>query len=104
MSLGSQRAAQRKLMGNYTYMGNVSRDPLIDKYQSGGTGFIYVLTIPDEIGRTGSYTIDLGKVKSATLFTPKPGANEMTQTELKVVNGKVTLPISETPSFVRVAL
>jgi hypothetical protein len=93
-----------KLMGNYTYVGTISRDPLIDKYQSGVTGFMYVLTIPDQIGRTGTYTIDLGKVKSAMLFTPKPGADEMTQTILKVVDGKVTLQISETPSFMRVAI
>jgi hypothetical protein len=90
-----------KLMGNYNYVGIISHNPLIDKYQSEGK-IIYALTIPDQTGRTGTYTLDLGKVRSATLFNPKPGADTMAKAELKIIGGKVTIRISETPSFIQV--
>ncbi len=90
-----------KLMGNYNYVGTISQDPLIDKYQS-GSKIIYALTIPDQTGRTGSYTLDLGKTVSPILYKPKTSADAMTQTPLKVVKGKVTLQLTETPSFLQV--
>ncbi|MEO7214248.1 hypothetical protein [Mucilaginibacter sp.] len=92
----------RKLMGNYNYVCTVCQNPLIDKYQSGGK-IIYALTIPDQSGRVGTYTLDLGKATSAMFYKPKPGADAMTHTELKVTNGKVRIQISETPSFLQVA-
>jgi hypothetical protein len=90
-----------KLMGNYNYVGTISQDPLIDKYQS-GSKIIYALTIPDQTGRTATYTLDLGKVRYAALFNPKPGADAMAKAGLKIIDGKVTIHISETPSFIQV--
>ncbi|MBD1364302.1 hypothetical protein IDJ77_10825 [Mucilaginibacter sp. ZT4R22] len=90
-----------KLMGNYNYVGTISQDPLIDKYQN-GSKIIYTLTIPDQTGRVGTYTLELGSAKSAFIYKPVPGADMMTPTKLKVVNGKVTLQICETPCFLQV--
>jgi hypothetical protein len=90
-----------KLMGNYNYVGTISQDPLVDKYQSGGK-VIYALTIPAQTGRVGTYTFDLGRAVSAILYKPRASADAMTQTPLKAIKGKVTLQLTETPSFLQV--
>jgi hypothetical protein len=88
-------------MGNYNYVGTISQDPLVDKYQSGGK-VIYALTIPAQTGRVGTYTFDLGRAVSAILYKPRASADAMTQTPLKAIKGKVTLQLTETPSFLQV--
>lgn len=89
------------LMGNYTYKSTISTDPLVDKYVSGGKT-IYALMIPDQKGRTGTYTLDLGTSASANIYNLKAGADAMTVTNLKTNGGKLTVTVTETPVFVRV--
>ena len=88
-----------KLMGNYNYIKTISKDPLVDVYQL-GSKTMYVLTIPDETGRTGTYTLDLGKAKTANLYHLKIGADEMGKTQISTVNGKLKIEVTETPVFV----
>jgi hypothetical protein len=87
-----------KLMGSYTYKSTISADPLVDKYVNGNK-VMYVLTIPDQKGRTGTYTLDLGSTK-ANIYTLKIGASSAVKTTASPVAGKLTIAVSETPVFV----
>jgi hypothetical protein len=88
-----------KLMGAYTYAGTISADPLVDKYIA-GTQTMYALTIPDFRARTGTYTLDLGTPK-ANIYTLKRGADEAVKTQVNTVDGKLTVNVSETPTFIQ---
>lgn len=91
-----------RLMGNYNYLKTINRDPLVDIYQLGDKK-MYVLTVPDETGRTASYTIDLGKAQKANVYYLKIGADAADKKELNTVNGKLKLNVTETPVFVEAA-
>lgn len=88
-----------KLMGDYNYAKTISRDPLVDQYTLGDKT-MYVLTIPDETGRKGTYNLDLGKAKTANIYRPKSGADVMNKSQVSTINGKVKIQVSETPVFV----
>jgi hypothetical protein len=88
-----------KLMGNYNYVKTISKAPLVDQYQLGDKT-MYVLTIPDEAGRTGSYTLDLGKSAKANIYTLKIGADVMDKQQVNTINGRLQVAVSETPVFI----
>lgn len=88
-----------KLMGDYNYIKTISADPLVDQYKL-GYKTMYVLTIPDETGRKASYTLDLGKAKRAIIHNLKIGADVMDSRQVDVINGKISVEVSETPVFV----
>jgi hypothetical protein len=88
-----------KLMGNYAYIKTISLDPLVDQYKLGNKT-MYVLTIPDETGRTGNYTLDLGKAKAANIYHLKIGAGVMDKNQVNTMNGKLQIEVTETPVFV----
>jgi len=89
-----------KLMGNYTYAGTINQDPLIDKFKLAGNT-MYILTIPDQTGRTRDYLLNLGKAKSAAVYTLKPGADDMVKTIVNIKRGKLNIHVTETPVFVQ---
>ncbi|ACU04162.1 beta-galactosidase [Pedobacter heparinus] len=89
----------RKLMGSFKYLENKGIDPIVDIY-SENKRKIYVLYIPDEIGRTARYELDLGNATTATIYTLVPGADDMKLEKANTTNGKLTLNVSETPIFV----
>ena len=88
-----------KLMGDYNYIKTINEDPLVDQYQLENKT-MYVLTIPDETGRTASYTLDLGKAAKANVYHLKIGADVMDKTQVNTVNGKLKIEVTETPVFV----
>jgi len=88
-----------KLMGDYSYVKTVSQDPLVDVY-SNGTKTMYVAMIPDQKGRTGTYTITTTDNTPWTQYSLKVGANAMTSTTVTPVNNKLTISVSETPTFI----
>jgi hypothetical protein len=90
----------RNMMGNYTYNGTISSDPLVDVYVS-GSKTMYVLTIPDQKGRTGTYTLNLGSSTCAKIYSLTVGASLPTATTVKTTGGKLTVNVSETPVFVQ---
>ncbi len=90
----------KNLMGNYTYKSTDSTDPLVDKYVLGNKT-MYVLTIPDQVGRTGTYVLNLGNSSSAIIYTLTPGAAVMTKTTAQTNGGKLTVNVTETPVFVQ---
>lgn len=86
------------LMGNYTYKSTINGDPLVDKYVNGKKA-MYVLTIPDSKGRTGTYILNLGTSK-ANIYNLKTGLSIAVKTQVATVAGKVTVNVTETPVFV----
>ncbi|MGI4744170.1 MAG: PA14 domain-containing protein, partial [Janthinobacterium lividum] len=87
------------LLGSYVYTGTLSSDPIVDRYQANDKTF-YALVVPDEKGRTASYTLDLGTADSARIYQPQEGRTTMLATRVKTQSGKVTLAVTETPQFV----
>jgi len=87
-----------RLMGNYTYKQTISNDPLVDVYQLGAKK-MYVLMIPDEKGRTGHYTLNLG-TRQAIIHSLNSGTETMTNHTAKTINGKLNVSVTETPVFV----
>ena len=88
-----------RLMGDYTYTKTISKDPLVDVYQLGDK-IMYVLVIPDETGRKGSFVLDLGTAAKANMNRLKIGADTMTKSVVNTTNGKLRIEVTETPVFV----
>ncbi|MES2873261.1 MAG: hypothetical protein V4708_06030 [Bacteroidota bacterium] len=89
-----------KLMGEYIYKETLSRDPLVDVYVLGSRK-MYVLAIPDEKDRKGSYELNLPGAKSATIYTPQAGADAMGTKTVQTSGNKLRVEVSETPVFVQ---
>lgn len=89
----------RKLMGSFKFIENKGADPTVDVYGLDKRR-LYVLFVPDEVGRTTQYALDLGNATTAMVYTLVPGADDMKLEKVNVVKGKLMLNISETPTFV----
>ena len=88
-----------KLFGNYIYQSTIKSDPVVDLYKS-GNNTAYVIVVPDEKGRTSQYTLDLGTVTSAKIYTPKIGSDTMGVQLVTTANGKLNVTATETPVFI----
>ncbi|GAB3845980.1 hypothetical protein GCM10028822_05300 [Hymenobacter terrigena] len=86
------------LLGNYVYKGTINRDPIVDRYEANGST-AYALVVPDEQGRTASYTLNLG-TDSARIYQPQIGQAAMRLTRVRTQNGQLQLTVTETPTFV----
>jgi hypothetical protein len=91
----------KNLFGDYYYHKTLNADPIVDQYLLDDTVTMHVVYIPDEIGRTGLYTLDLGNADTAFIYTPTAGKSSMQLTKLKTNNGKVIITATETPVFVK---
>ena len=89
----------KKLFGDYLYKETLNRNPFVDRYERSGNS-IYALVVPDEIGRTASYMLDLGSATQARIYRPKPGSNDMDMEIVSTNQGKLQLTVTETPLFV----
>lgn len=87
-----------KQFGNYMFQETLSSDPFVDRYEYNGQS-MYALAVPDETGRTATYSLSLG-VDSAIVYVPTVGSDSMTQQKLATVNGALLLTVTETPVFV----
>lgn len=88
-----------KLFGQYSYVKTLNTDPLVDMYRFGDAD-MYAIYVPDEIGRTEMYTLNLNNADSATIYTPTEGVQDMNASTVKTTNGMLTLTATETPVFV----
>jgi endoglucanase len=88
-----------KLFGNYRYKETIYSDPIVDRYELDGQS-LYILTVPDEIGRTADYSISVPGSAMARVYRPVVGSDNMFMEEIPVVNGKVNVTATETPMFV----
>lgn len=91
----------KNLMGNFQYVQTLNADPLIDVYVSGKKK-IYVLTVPDESGRTATCTLNLGNVKQATIHRLQQDTSFMSKKLVSVIKGKLKITASERPVFVEI--
>ncbi|NEU70460.1 T9SS type A sorting domain-containing protein [Spirosoma agri] len=89
----------RQLLGNFLYKETISTDPVVDRYELDGRS-AYVMLIPDERGRTGTYKLTVSKGDTVQVCTPKVGSDVMTQTTQISTSGTITVNVSETPVFV----
>ena len=85
------------LLGSYVYTGALNSDPIVDRYEANGKK-MYAVVVPDEKGRTASYTLSLG-TDSATIYLPQAGTS-MKVTRVRTQGGQLTLTATETPQFV----
>ncbi|TFF39240.1 hypothetical protein [Mucilaginibacter psychrotolerans] len=90
----------RKLLDGYVYTGTIGKNPLIDKFEQNGK-VIYAVTIPEQSGQVRTYTLNFGAEKTIGIYKPKAGAENMAQSVVKAINGKLTLQVSETPLFLQ---
>ena len=88
-----------KLIGNFTYKETLHNDPIIDRYEKDNQT-VYALMIPDEVGRTATYTLSLSGVTSVKIYTPIIGSDTMQVSYATTNNGQLSLLVSETPIFV----
>ncbi|GAB3255314.1 hypothetical protein GCM10027347_16300 [Larkinella harenae] len=88
-----------KLLGEYKYKQTISTNPIVDRYEYQGKS-AYVLVVPDEVGRTAQYTLDLGSATHAKVYTPKIASDTADVQTLNTSAGKLTLTVTETPIFV----
>ena len=88
-----------KLFGEYTYAATINNDPVVDRYTLNGA-VMYMLVVPDQKGRTVSYTLDLGNADSAFIYRPKAGSTDMELQKRKTSNGRINIQVSETPIFI----
>jgi endoglucanase len=87
-----------QLLGTYSYQQTLNADPVVDRYQLNGQS-AYMLVVPDEQGRTVSYTLNLGTAAYADVYRPTSGT-AMTVQRVMLQGGQLTLQVSETPLFV----
>lgn len=88
-----------KILGNYVYKETINTNPIVDRYEYQGKS-AYVLVVPDEVGRTAQYTLDLGTASFAKVYTPKMASDTADMQKLNTSAGKLTLTVTETPIFV----
>ncbi|MDQ0964893.1 hypothetical protein QFZ20_000296 [Flavobacterium sp. W4I14] len=89
-----------KLIGEYHFSSTISKDPLVDVYMLNGKK-TYVLTIPDQVGRSKSYDLDLGQSKEAIIYTFAIGKDNMDAKTVSTKNGILQILVTETPVFVQ---
>lgn len=89
----------KTLFGEYAYTRTLGQDPIVDQYTRNGE-VMYMLVVPDEIGRTASYTLNIGSSTSARIYRPVAGSGAMAWTDVSAPEGTVQLTVGETPMFV----
>ncbi len=94
----------KNLLGDYRYKetmtpANGPRDLLVDRYELDGRS-AYVLVIPDEQDRTGTYSLAVNPGDSLMVCKPTAGQREMTRTLNVSQTGTLTVNVSETPVFI----
>lgn len=87
------------MFGNYTYVATISNKPMVDKYTYNDQ-IMYVLWQTGE--KPLSYSLNVDKSLSALICTPVAGQAIIHSTTVKVINSKVTVPVSSTPTFIMI--
>jgi hypothetical protein len=91
-----------QLFGEYIYVKSMKSSPIVDYYTNAKNQELYVAYIPDEVGNQEKLELNLPGKKSATIYTPVFGAASMMSKISAIQNGKLVVPISETPIFILV--
>jgi hypothetical protein len=91
-----------ELFGEFIYVKSMQSSPILDFYANSKNQELYVAYIPEEVGNEGKLELNLPGKKSATIYTPVFGATSMISKTSVIQNGKLVVPISETPTFILV--
>jgi endoglucanase len=89
-----------KLFGSYTFQSSKNTSNLIVDTYVQDTSKMYMLVVPDQVGRTLKYDLLLGTADSAYIYSPVAGVNDMAKTAVKLKSGRLLLTVTETPEFV----
>lgn len=89
-----------KLFGTFKFVKTLNSDPIVDNYQTSDGNNMYMLVVPDQKGRTASYSLDMNGADSAYVYNPKVGSTDMTVNKVKLTDGKLTVNVTETPTFI----
>ncbi len=89
----------KSLIGNYQFYRSLSEDPMVDEYRLGKKS-MFALWVPDEKGRTATYSLPLGSSKTAIIHHLRVGKDTMDSIPTTAENGIVRIQVSETPVFV----
>lgn len=87
------------LIGEYYYQETLAMDPIVDVYALDGKK-VYVLAVPDEKERKDTYELQVENSKQVRIHELVVGATEMKTTIKNLVDGKITVHVTETPIFV----
>ncbi len=90
----------KNLFGDYIFKETISTNPNVDRYERNGES-AYALWIPDEVGRTASYALNLGNATGAQVFSLQVGRDTMAIQTVTATTGFVSLTLTETPIFVK---
>ncbi|MBO0951755.1 T9SS type A sorting domain-containing protein [Fibrella forsythiae] len=88
----------KKLIGDYVFKETLSTNPNVDRYERNGQS-VYALWVPDEVGRTSQYTLNLG-TSSAKVYTPQTAQDTLAMRTMNTSGGNLALTVTETPIFV----
>jgi hypothetical protein len=91
-----------ELFGEFVFVKSKQSSPIVDYYTNAKNQELYVAYIPDEVGNQSKLELSLPGKKSATIYTPVFGAESMMSKTSKIENGKLVVPLSETPTFILV--
>lgn len=91
----------KNLLGDFHYSRTIHQDPIVDLYELDEKQ-IYVLTVPDEKGRTANYELTIPTGKKVVIHTLQVGQETTNQESVQVQNDKLLVPVSETPIFVEI--
>jgi len=91
----------KNLIGNYHYLKTIDKDPIIDIYALGNKK-MYVVYVPDQVGRTKQVDINLGtSASTAKIHVLSPESARMTTKIVKEKpGGMLTIRATETPVFI----
>lgn len=90
------------MFGEFVFIKNMRSNPIVDYYVNGKNQQLYIAYVPDEVGNQETLQLNLPGKKTATIYTPTFGAASMLSKTSKIENGKLVVPISETPTFILV--
>ncbi|MFM1757007.1 MAG: hypothetical protein RL621_1994 [Bacteroidota bacterium] len=89
-----------QLFGDFVFVKTIQANPIVDQYKGPQGKDLYIAYYPDEVGKTGSVDISIPNRKSVTVYVPNLGTKEMKSNKVMISNGKLSISISETPSFI----
>ncbi|MFT4031641.1 MAG: carbohydrate-binding protein [Siphonobacter sp.] len=85
--------------GEFSHEETLNSDPFVDRYSYNGIS-MYSLVIPDEVGRTATYSLNLDGATSAFVYSLVIGSDSMKVDTVQAVSGEVSLTVTETPIFI----
>lgn len=86
-------------MGEYVYSGTIHSDPIVDVYSFNEKN-IYVLTVPDQVGREEDYDLPLPGISEVRIHHPQAGSDKMRIQRAGITDGVLKIKVTETPVFV----